>query len=437
MNTLGLLFRRFFRSKLWVLLFLVACGRGCSCTRVIDTAKETRKIDGVKVKITAQKLETTTSYVLRNKPKSYAYGFEFKVKLPERTPVEHLCHIPTTEEGDVDEVLSTFQFSFSPDQKHFAVGYEHEVFNIYHLLDKGIPFTSHHYLEFGQEHIQFADIVWDSIPAPRTIAKELIQGKESMLHWHETEQLKKALQQQPIPCEFDFYLIDRFPSTLARDVLAKPRVRMLMDKSKDWESKAIEKALALLLDNQTDYKESSAIDLVQLIDNPITYQAADTVILKDWLLERNPSAKINDYLKHRLNNPTPPLNGLLFATLKARAIAAISLTPNGNKHRLPSASQVSQAFDALIDMKETASFSSAITHIFNEGYYANHSIQLNITFIDKFDQLPEESKQIVLEQLPLQLNQISSLQKRNVLKFLKGKLSTKEYQQLEQAHAVQ
>lgn len=432
---ISLMFRSFIRSKIWILFFLAACGRGCSCTRVVDTAKETRKIDGIKVKVTAQKLETTTSYVFRNKPKDYSYAFEFKIKLPNRDELEHTCHIRANEDSDVDDILPTFNMTFSPDKKHFALGYGEEVYNTYHLLDKGMPFTSHHYLEYDQDHIKFSELNWGNYPNPKEIAHQLIEGEYDKLHLHERKMIQEALQEQPIPCEFDFYLMDKFPSDLAKTVFEEARVKSLTKKSDDWRQKARARAVTLLA-NQVHNRDAT-IRFVMHMNDPETFAVTDAPILDQWIIENGFNDQANRYLHLRLDKQNPKINPTLLQQLTTRANEVITLSVYKNDPSIRNrhtGEQVQFGFEFLIKTNQKEHFAEAFAAIFEGEYYEWNAANIDKIAIEKHEHLPADVQQFVIKSYQKVLPSMGTIQKRGILKFLKKKLPKEQYETLYEQH---
>ena len=421
-------FRLFIKSRIWVLLFLIGCGRGCSCTQVIDSTSEKRKIDGIEVSVTAQKLETTTSYIFKKRAKEYAYAFEFSLKLPHRSTISHLCHRATHENGDVNTILKQFNITFSPDKRHFAIGYDNEVYNVYHLLEQGIPFTSHHYLEYDQEHVSFNSLNWDNYPAPEIVAKQLIEGDYLRLHPHEQDLIEKALQTQPVPCEFDIYLIDAFPSQLAMKVFKDKRAKSLTKQSEDWRNKAKEKVLTTL--DSKEYR-SEAFKLTNRMQDPELYSLVDKEAVSQWLISGEIDVVTHPYLMKRIQSKSNPID----ITLQNQLIDRANLIIVGklNDVRLRNSS-ITNAFELLIALNRMENFQQAFERMFNPKFKYDYNLFSYKMAMENFEKFPQSIQKTVLLGFKEGFSEMDRVSQKRILPFLKKHVTSAEYEQFEAAN---
>lgn len=423
------------KLKILIIVLIAAlsgCGRGCQCEKTIDSDSERRNIDGIRVKIQAEKVQTTTTRfkTVRNNDapfgcncistKSYNYSFVYNVKLRGRSLLKEACFIPIEENVDMDFALEWFNMKFSDNKKHFAVGIGQNVYCIYHLLDEGVPFTSPEGdLKDGKnEENTFDYINWKKFDAPVKIAEKLILDMEyySLLDNEQQHLIAQTLSEQEVPSRFDILLLNNWPySDLSTNVLTERRVEKLVGKSEVWKQRALQKVFVSI--DETAYLYANA-SMLLAIDDQNAYRKADAVLFAYWPEEN----AVSDYVNQRIEDKKKEVAPHVLQQLKDKANYIITHLPN-DTHFYP---ELKPAFEMLLKLEDSSGFGKMLKQMFVLQIHENLYADISDIIIGHFVRFSKKQQQYIVEKLPTVFPVVSAIYRANYYKFLCNKASKQQ-----------
>ncbi len=389
--------RTVFTPKIWLLLLLVlvavGCKRGCTTHAVVDDESETRTIAGQKVEVTAKLIESNTHYLRRQN--SYSYHMRFDVKLAGRPTMKEVALLPAEYEDEPEDALPRFEVAFSPDKKHFAIALDKKVVDVFHLLEKGVPFAAY----FEPSTVYIDDFNWDHVDTPEEIARLLIRSDNMSMalkglddydfmnggagdndHYFEL-----AIAAQDPGSALDFVLLEEWPNSyLAGSCLAKERVAANSKASAEWKSNMQQKLLSLLRKKEVN---NDITDMVFYFNDQLVYDSADVAFMQlwpgDWQAE--------DYFEQRVN-ATQSNGKAIAAKLQQRANTLITTVPVDSEY-----GQMEGAFKYLLERGDSSNFKASIELLLGDEVFHDLSYSDQDLYMDQYENLGPVLQQLVLE----------------------------------------
>lgn len=429
-------------SFLGLLAIAIGCGRGCSCSRTIATDREKLEIDGEKVRVTAKKIETKTTYLKRVKlpenedddfvcqtRKTYHYAFSYDIKLSGRPELEDVCSFPIDENTDIAHAMPAFSMKFSPDKQHFAVGIGQEVYGIYHLLEKGIPFSTHYYNYLTKTNNTFEQLQWDTISPPDKIIESIIshENQYEKLTREDISLITRALQDQEPANKYDYLLIKLWPqSDLADKVFSEKRIRENCDNSKGWETLALQKVFSSL--NSGVYDNRNILMLIA-IDDKQSFLEADKILFTRWPR----SDDVHQYLLKRLKMRRPKIDDSQIKSLIAKGNQAITNLSNRKLHE--KRREIEHSLEFLLEIEETSQFEEAFRLFFVPENYEDYKTIVNETITEYYENFPAPVQDMVKQKLPQMFPHLNFPERSEMFDFLKDKIACEILVKLKQNYA--
>jgi len=436
-----------------LIIFLAGCQGGCRCNgcttkKTIEKETDRRKVQGVKLKITANKVQSTNRKLnLRSGEelvsKSVYFSVDYDVKLPKRDKIEHICEFPLVDQNyNLETALTDFTFEFSEDKKNFAVGQKADAWEFYHMLEEGIPFSSGAFYfskvksESKYNAVKFSEIDWNIFPPAKQLFDTLLLASSS-IHFSgnynpNQKVLLKLLKEMPPGNSHEYFLIDNWYSEIAHQHFTQSRIEDIVKKSPAWKKTAIKKSL-LYLQKENSFGITNTLELILNINDIQTIHKADSIAYFSENIKEYASQK---YLLERIEDKKVELNPKIKSDLISRANVAINnLEPESDYVDIDFARKV------LIATEDYKSIESAIDKI-NDKSYQNSTEEnngdgyrnlLNVTK-DGYRHYPDPLKKKILKEFVKFMHNtpenISEFELRRMYWFLNGKIPCDEFENI-------
>jgi len=434
------MFRKFGVFKILILFLLFSfCfqdknNRGCSgcgCYKVVEEESEVRKIDDLKVKITAQKVKDTKLVNTRGGRLNFELGtrssffVRFKLEVSGCKPIYNLCEHYALERDDLNKSLKIFDIVLK--EKHLAVGLKDNPRSFHHQITNKLYFSSGYYY-FDNTNIEVRDLTFDKIdwsifPDPDSLFQVMLLDGEKSNYGADDGELIDVLKEMPAGNKHELFLINNWYNSVARSHFTKRRVQKIVKKSPQWKSVAIKKAFIEI--SNPDKYNTGFYPSIMLI-NAIKDKEALLKLDKYLLFEMNDSRdNMDDYFWERYNNKEIPLSKESRLKLQELSEEILYAYPDDKEMF-----DVEFAIGFLIKEKQLKEIEGFLDKIIsNEGLteFMSKSIQLTI---GKYHKYPDELKPKIVEKYTKVMQgpspEISSFDMAKIFRFLKDKISCQQ-----------
>jgi hypothetical protein len=449
------------KTLLVLLLFILAigCNDGCNCTcggcttrKIIDDEHETRHIDGVKVRITANKVQSTNRTLnWRGGPdlfnKSIWFSANYDLEIADRPELKEICEYYVDENQDLEKTLKEFSMKFSPDKNHFAVGRVGKVWDFYHFLETGSAFPSWNFY-FRKTNIRydtvstldFNKISWNLFPKPDQLFDTLLiqYGNQKPQYFVPDPNSFLSIMKDLKPGNsHELFLINNWYCEMANLQFSEARVGEIVKVSPVWKSTAITKIFNEIEKNPTETRTyyHSLVLLMSINDEKSLHKADD-------LLFKNPKYDNEDtreYFLKRFENKEVPLKSEIQKDLISKAKSAIEIYPKEFSEM-----NLSDAVDIVLSVKDDNTLIDLIKKINTRQNPDSISVAVYVSdltsqTIDKYDSYSKTMQNLIVSEYKIYLNntdqEISQFDVQRIYDFLKDKIScveaTKIYKKFE------
>ncbi len=295
------------------------CG-GCTTSVVVEHEDEKMNVDGVAIKVRANKNMVTNRKLKFGREDIYVdknqwYSVDYFLKIEKRDAIKNICEYDASKNQNLDESLERFSIKFSPDKNHFAVGLDNMVFDFFHLLPQGVPFSSGcYYLKdsgfyyLSAANIDFKDINWSRFPEPDVLFDEIILPNNYAV-WNfvnNRDNVLQLLDEMPPGNKHELVLIENWYNEIADVHFNKKRVKQIIATSPEWKKAASKSLIKSIKEDEPDEntKLISTLDMVLWIESKSAFNSADSIVF----LKYNADGYAGDYFVHRFENTINPIN---------------------------------------------------------------------------------------------------------------------------------
>ncbi len=442
-------------TKVWALVFFlfsiaISCQNGCGgcngCTTSVVVDQESRKLksDGVTIKVTVNKNRVTNRKLRLDNDKlidkTIWYSVDYNLKVERRPEVKNICEIEVPENANLEKALADFNVKFSPDKKHFAVGLNDKVYDFFHLLKDGVPFSSGSYyltdsvnIYISNANIYFNKIDWEVFSEPDVLFDIIIVPNKYSVFEPEGNKnnILKLLSEMPPGNIHDMVLIENWFCEIADLHFTEQRVADIIKVSPEWKKTAIEKILhhidksASVNDPELDKSQN----MLLWINDASSLRKADSMVFDEYFA----AGYAGDYLIKRMINKKITLNEKIHSALLGQA-KSIGLNFQ------ESTEQMSEkiAIDILLICKEFELLKIFMkNNIRPEVIIDDYTDVSNVT-IRKFELYPKDLQaQMINAYLYIAKNtdlDLSNFEITEIVEFLKDKISCHELKKLTELH---
>lgn len=421
------------------------CGgcNGCTTSVVIDQESRKYKADGMPVKLTANKNRVTNRKLrLREHSmidKTVWYSIDYHLRLDKRPEIKNICEFEAPKDMDMKKALAGFNIRFSPDKKHFAVGLNDRVYDFFHFLGDGVPFSSGcYYLKdstsvyLSTAELFFDKINWKVFPSPDQLLDEIIVPNSYSVwtYTHNQNNILKILDELPPGNPHDLVLIENWFCEIADLHFTQPRVEQIVKASPKWKKTAIEKMHESINNSvsENDLELDKSLKMILWINDANALEKADRLVFEEYFA----AGYAGDYLIERMKNKNIVLNKNIEMSLSstAKKIAA----------NLGDTEEMScqTAFDILLLKKENQVLKQFIDIYVTPDSIVNSYIDISNGTIRKFDLYPKDLKELLVKKYlviaQVQNTELSDFDITEILEFLKDKISCRELKKLVEIH---
>ena len=363
---------------------------GCGCYKVVEEESEVRKVDDLKVKITAQKVKDTKLVNTRGGRLNFELGtrssffIRFKLEISGSKPIYNLCEYYAMERDDLNESLKIFNIKLK--EKHLAVGLKDNPRSFHHQITDELYFSSGYYYfdntTIEARNLTFDKIDWGVFPEPDTLFRMMLLDGEESNYGADEEELLDVLKEMPAGNKYEVFLVNNWYNSIARSHFTEKRVQKIVKRSPQWKKIAIKKAFDEI---KVSDKYSSSFHPSIMLINSIHEKESILKLDKYLLFEMNSRrSNMENYFWERYNNKDIPL-------AKESKIKLQELSEN-ILHTYPDDKEmldIEFALGFLIkedQLKEIELFLNKI--ISNEGLTVFMSKSIHLT-IEKFHKYPD------------------------------------------------
>lgn len=442
--------------KVWYLVFVllliaIGCQDGCTCggcngcttSVVVDQESRKYKADGVPVKLTANKNKVTNRKLrLRENSmidKTVWYTIDYHIRIEKRPEFKNICEYEVPKKMDMKKALAAFNIKFSPDKKHFAVGINELVYDFFHLLDNGVPFSSGcYYLKdsnavfLNTAGISFNKINWKVFPQPDKLLDEIIVPNSYSV-WVLSENQNNVLEllrEMPPGNPHEMVLMENWYCEMAYRHFTQQRVEEILKVSPEWKRNALVKLLEKTGNavSENDQELERSLDMILWINDKNALAKADSLVFDEYYA----SGYAGDYFLERLKDKTTPPDRKITTSLvtTARRIS--------NKFEDSDKMSAGCAIDILLIEKENNELSTFLENYLKPDSLADRFYQISPVTIGKFELYPQDLQTLMIAKYfsisKIENSGLTDFDISGILEFLKDKISCEELKKLVELH---
>jgi hypothetical protein len=452
-------------SKLWVIIMIsvfgaMSCQQGCRCrgcagcggcttSVVVEHEDEKMRVDGVDIKVRANKNRVTNRKLIFSREdihvdKDQWYSVDYFLRVEKRDAIKNICEYDVPKNQDLDESLEKFSIKFSPDKNHFAVGLDNQVFDFFHLLPQGVPFSSGcyylndpNYVYLYTANIDFEDINWSRFPKPDALFDEIILPNDYAV-WsfvHNRDNVLKLLDEMPPGNKHEMVLIENWYNDIADAHFTERRVKQIIATSPEWQQKASKNLIKSIVENNSyqTIELKATLDMVLWIDNRNTLNSVDSLIFIKYLAD----GYAGDYFVSRFENTKKPLNQQIKSELFNIAKSVCSIKSDRAFNREAGMS-LTCAVDILLISKDYETLELFIRNNITLAEIEESFGNVPDATIDRFEKYPPDLQKLMVEKytelMKVPDSDIFGLTVSAIVKFLADKASCSDLKVIVSIH---
>jgi len=451
-------------TRLWVVIMLcifgaISCQEGCRCrgctgcsgcttSVVVDHEDKKMKVDGVKIKLRANK-NKVTHRKLRLDQEIYVdkdswYSVDYYLRIEKRDAIKNICEYDVPKNQNLTESIKKFTINFSPDKNHFAVGLDNKVFNFFHLLSEGVPFSSGcyylkdpNYTYLLSANIDFDNINWSRFPNPELLFDEIIIPNEYAVwtYVHNRTNILSFLDKMPPGNRHELVLIENWYSELAYSHFNERKVMQIIGVSPLWK-KTAEKSLIKCIDEKTvniDSELKSTLDMVLWINDKATLNTIDSIVFDDYFAEGH----VGGYFTERFSNSNKPIKEQIKKALLSKAKEICSKT-NISSFDYSKKMSVSNAVEFLLISREHKTLEQFIENNVTLSEIEENFSEIPDATIDKYEKYPPSLQKLMVEKYTAIMkapeSDIFGMTISDIVDFLKNKITCDDLKEIVNLH---
>jgi hypothetical protein len=422
------------------------CGgcQGCTTSVVVESESQKIKVDDIRMRLTANKNRITNRKLRYNQTfyvdKTVWYSVDYMLELRKRPAIRNLCEYEVDSQEDLEKALKKFQIRFSPNKQHFAVGLDNHVYEFFHLLDQGVPFSSGCYylndssFAFLQAaNLNFDQINWQVFPKSDDLFSKLLIH-ENYSQWavpNNRDNVLKLLSMLPPGNKNDLLLVENWYNEMANQHFNQNRVEQIAKVSPEWINIASKSLIKELEKNHLPNETvlGSTLDIAIWINDARLFGKMDTMVYKRY----QASGLAGNYLVSRWGNKKNPLEKQLSNQLLEKSIqTATSQKERGQEFPIEWAVDIlliAQNYDALKQFLDN--------DIETETLFTDFAT-IWASSIQKYDKFPKELQEKMVDKYRAVVigpcTEFSFYEMGQMLEFLKNKLPCSELKKLVNQH---
>ncbi len=442
-------------SKLLVMFFFMSfiaincqngCGgcNGCTTSVIVDQESRTQKADGIQIEVTANKNRVTNRKLRINEDihidKTIWFTVDYYLEVDSRPEIKNICEFDAPENVDLEKALAEFKIKFSPDKQHFAVGLNNKVYDFFHMLKDGTPFSSGCFyvrdstdILMSNANIDFDKINWKIFPDPDVLLDTVILPNNYAvwaLECNKTNVLS-LLNDLPPGNKHEMALIENWFCEIADLHFTQPRVEKIIKVSPAWKKAAIKsliKAIGTAV-SENDEQLDESLTMVLWINDANALNKADSVAFVEYFA----AGYAGDYWVERFKNKNLPIN-------KKMQTALLSKAKNIGSNFQQEIDEMSKmtAIDILIVCKENEVLKGFINKNIQSEILLNDFFDISACTIRHYDAYPKDLQAIIVKRfLEVAKKNNSGLTGFNIseiAEFLKDKISCDELKKIVELH---
>ena len=442
-------------SKLWILFFFMSfiaincqngCGgcNGCTTSVVVDQESRKQTVDGVRIKVTANKNRVTNRKLRINQEiridKTVWYSVDYYLSVEKRPEIKNICELEVPENVDLEKSLAEFNIKFSPDTQHFAVGLNDKVYDFFHLLKAGVPFSSgcfylndSNYVFLNTANLDFNKINWSKFPSTEILFDKIIIPNNYAV-WTlacNQDNVLELLNEMPPGNSHEMVLMENWFCEMADLHFNEQRVQEIIKVSPPWKRLA-EKQLIYAVDNsvsENNQELKESLDMVLWINDSKTLNIADSIVFDDYFA----AGYVGDYMVERFKNKNSPVNNKIHASILSKA-KKIGINFQQNNDEMNEIT----AINILLICKENQILKDFIDKNIRKDVLINDFNDICSSTIRIFDAYPKELQSLIVKRY-LEVAQqpepgLFALDISEVVEFLKDKISCEELKKIVELH---
>ncbi len=452
-------------SKLWIIIMLsvfgtMSCQEGCRCrgctgcggcttSVVVEHEDEKMKVDGVDIKVRANKNRVTNRKLRFSKEdvhvdKDRWYSVDYFLRIEKRDAIKNICEYDVSKNQDLDESIEKFSIKFSPDKNHFAVGLDNQVFDFFHLLPQGVPFSSgcyylqdHNYAYLYNANIDFEDINWSRFPKPDALFDEIILPNDYAV-WnfvHNRDNVLKLLNEMPPGNNHEIVLIENWYNDIADAHFTERRVKQIISTSHEWKQKASKNLIKNIRENNLnqDLQLKSTLDMVLWIDSKNTLNSVDSLVFLKYFAD----GYAGDYFVSRFESIKNPINQQIKKDLFniAKSICSIKSDRTFNHD---AGMSVTCAVDILLISKDYKTLELFIQNNVTLTEIEESFGNVPDATIHRFEKYPPDLQKLMVDKytevMKVRDSDIFGLTVSDIVKFLADKASCSDLKEIVEIH---
>jgi len=422
------------------------CGgcNGCTTSVIVDQESRKQKVDGVRIEITANKNRVTNRKLRIDEDirinKTIWYTVDYYLEVDRRPEIKNICEFDVPDNVDLKKALTQFNIKFSPDKKHFAVGLNNQVYDFFHLLKKGVPFSSGGYyvkdstdIFLSTAHISFDKINWGNFPSPDILFDTVIIPNNYAVWALECNKnnVLSLLDQMPPGNKHEMVLIENWFCEIADLHFTQTRVEEIIKISPTWKNAAI-KSLITAIDNavsENDEQLDESLNMVIWINDATALNKADSIVFDNYFA----AGYVGDYWVNRFKNKKRPINIKMHTALisKAKNIG------QNFQQEIDKMSKIT-AIDILLVCNEKDVLKGFINKNIQSEILLNDFFDISACTIRHYEAYPKDLQVLIvksyLEVVQLSNSGLTGFNIIEIVDFLKDKISCDELKKIVEMH---
>lgn len=450
--------------KVWIVIFAcifgaLSCQQGCRCrgctgcggcttSVVVDKETDNMRVDGMKIKLRANKNRITNRQIRIREyidvDKSRSYAIDYHIRVSGRDALRNICEFGIPRNYDVDDAMDRFTIKFSPDKKHFAVGLDKNVYDFFHMLKKGVPFSSgcyyindQNYTYLSDANIKFDDIEWSRFPSPDALLDKIVLPNDYSVwtYTHNQSNILMLLGQLKPGNEHDIHLIRNWYNDIADQHFTKQRVYAIKKVSPGWVKIAKESLLKIINESSSDVSTElgASLDMVLWIDDKELLNTVDKTVFEKYFAEGN----AGNYLVERLANNNNSLNNSIKDPLITESLKVCS-NNEGSSVGFDDKISIEDAIEVLLLSKKENDLKNFINSNVTISKIENSFTNVPDLTIKKYDKYPKELQGLMVEKYTEVMKtpgtDIFSLTISEIVRFLQDKIKCSDLKEIVKLH---
>ena len=422
------------------------CGgyNGCTTSVIVDQESRKQKVDGVRIEITANKNRVTNRKLRINEDikvdKTIWYTVDYYLEVDRRPEIKNICEFDIPENVDLKKALTQFNIKFSPDKKHFAVGLNNKVYDFFHLLKDGVPFSSGCYyvrdsndIFLSTANIDFNKINWKNFPSPEILFDTVIVPNNYAVWALECNKnnVLSLLDDMPPGNKHEMVLIENWFCEIADLHFTKPRVDAIIKVSPAWKKAAI-KSLTKAIGNavsENDEQLDESLSMILWINDANALNVADSIAFDDYFA----AGYAGNYWIERFKNKKLPIDKKMQTALLSKA----KYIGSNFQEETDNMSQIT-AIDILLICKENEIIKGFINKNIQSEILLNDFFDISACPIRHYEAYSKDLQAIIVKRY-LEVAQksdsgLSGFNISEIVEFLKDKISCDELKKIVEMH---